>query len=419
MDLLIFKQKDYFFGDVAISGSKNSALALLTVFLLTNKMCVFSNVPQIDDVNILLEIFKSKGHYVLRVKDKVYLKRNDFTDAKYDKYTNMFRASYYLVGASLSFYRDVYINGIGGCNIGSRPIDYHIDSFKQMNISCNKNNNHLHFHLNEIKNTKIYLKQASVGTTINIILASTVSNSYIEIHNSSIEPEVIDLIDCLNKMNANIKVHKRVIKIYGVKSLSNANHKIISDRIEAGTFLALAALPNNKYINVTNVNYKHLKEYIKCLRKMNINIKIRKNEIRAKRNNILRPINIKTNPYPQFSTDLAPIISTILTFAKGRSKIQENIYLGRFSHVKQLNKLGAKIKKNNNQIIIYGVNEYKNAICTTYDLRCSAACLIAGINAAYNSFENVYIKNINPLFRGYEDIIGKLNSLGIICKIIN
>jgi len=416
MDLLIHKRDQEISGVIPISGAKNSAVAIIPAALLSSEKVILENIPHISDVETIVSIIDELGHFITFENNKVTIIRNNKKITRLSNKVRCLRGSYYFISVYLSLFNEVYIPQIGGCKLGDRPINYHFDALKELGVDIyTDTNNYTSYKCKKIKSKTITLPYQSVGTTINIILISVLSNETVIINNASIEPEVMDVCNFLNYLNANISVSDRTITIKGVSKLSGGTYKIISDRIEAGTYLALIALPKVSKITLTNINYNLLISYLNILQEIGFIIDVHDSNITIRKSNLLKPITIYTNPYPGFPTDLAPIITVILTQINGTSKLIETVFRERFSHVKELNKLGANISINNNTIIINGKTNFITGTVTAHDLRCAAALLLSGIA----SLGNVLIKDIDHLFRGYEDPIKKLQAIGVTCRIIN
>lgn len=424
MDLLIYEKTNEYSGEISVSGSKNSAVALIPACLLTEDEVLLKNIPNISDVKVLIKIIESLGHKTFFEKNTLKIKRSKNYLSIIDRDTDKLRGSYYFIGSYLGFHGKISIKESGGCNLGKRPINYHIDFFKKLGVNYSKDNNYLNFEIyNFIKNNKdIRLPFPSVGATINLILYSVLRKGKTVIHNIAIEPEVLCVCDLLKQMGAKIKVsHKKVI-IKGVERLHGTSFTNIYDRIEAATFMSLVNKKSLNELTINNVNYKHLKTEIFIYKKLGYHITTKNKSLIIKApNKYKRSINITTKPYPNFSTDNNPILTSLLISIPGTHTITETIYKERFSHVNELNKLGANISVKENKIIIkYSDLFFANSsncdtpILKAYDLRCSA-CLVIG---AINSGKRVIIKDIDYLFRGYENIISKLSSIGVNLKLL-
>lgn len=409
------------YGSLNISGAKNSALAILASLVLGKGICNISNIPNIDDVNIQIEILKKLGLNINNNNNIINVEGNVNIDNINDEilYSLMkkIRASYYFLGALLARYKYSKIVIPGGCNFGNdRPIDQHINNLKKLGATFHFKNDFIIAETSKqgLHGADIILKMASVGATINIILASVlIYNEKTTIYNAAKEPHVVDLIIFLNNMGAKIiGAGTNIIIIYGVKELIRINYKIIPDQIEAGTYM-IASMITNGNLKLNNISLK----YIDCIKKPLISIGAR---ITSNNNcinisnysNILNNYNITTGPYPEFPTDMQPQIVALLSIANGTSIIKEQVWNNRYKYVKELIKMGANISINSNIAIINGPKELKGSIVKAHDLRAGAAMIIAALGA--NGITEIY--NINNIERGYEDLVGKLISVGADIK---
>ena len=427
MDLLIYEKTNEYLGKVTISGAKNSAVALIPACLLTSDEIILNNIPNITDVLVLIKIIKALGHYASFEKNTLRIKRGKNYKNTIDTDTDKLRASYYFIGSYLGFHGNISIKESGGCNLGKRPVNYHIDNFKKLGVNYYEENDYFIFEKYDfIKNNKsIKLPFPSVGTTINLILYSVLKKGKTIISNIAIEPEVICVCNLLKQMGANLKIKSRKIIIKGVNKLHGTTFNNIPDRIEAATFMALVNKKSLNELTLNNINHKHLKTYISIYKQLGYKIIKHLNSItiQTPQKHTNKSINIVTKPYPGFSTDNNPILTSLLIVTPGTHTITETIYNQRFSHIHELNKLGANISYSNNIITIkYNelINNYYNNgnnklhILKAYDLRCSASLVVGAINSNCK----VLIKDIDYLFRGYEDIITKLLSLGIKVELL-
>lgn len=414
MDLIIHKQNNNYGGNVKISGAKNSAVAILPACLLTDKLCVVHNVPDIKDVRTIIAIMKEMGHFVMYSNNTIIIKRNNEMPLVFSDKVSLYRGSYYFIGSCLAYFQKISLKSCGGCDLGQRPINYHLDALSKLGVKI-KLDSYITCFGENMHNNTINLPFPSVGTTINILLLSSLIKGETIINNSAIEPEVIDVVNFLNKMGANITRNNSTFKIIGVDELNGCEHTIIPDRIEAGTYLALGAIPNINKITIFDACYEHLTSYIDILKQMGLKVKQIDNKIIVTKGNYFKSINIKSAPYPGFPSDLVPIITSILPFTDSVSTINETIFTNRFSHVNELRKLGLNINVDNNTIIINGNASYKGGICSSHDLRCSASLVIACIASG----EECIIKNIDTFFRGYENPLKKLRNLGINLNLID
>lgn len=404
------KLNEYKYNSIKISGSKNSSLPIIAASILCNEPLIIKNVPDITDVTTLITILKEMNYNINFKNNVVTVKPSDIKQSFFNnKKISKLRGSYYIIGALIGKYNSSNFSFLypGGCKLGKRPIDFHLKAFRDMGlIVYNKKNKII------IKGTKKEsthnLSFPSVGTTINIILASVKTSKTTIINNASIEPEVIDLINFLNSMKANIVINDRTITITGTPYLYSTSYTVMADRIEASTFLCLGALHNG--IKITNIKPDTLQDITSFLNSLGYKIKINKSSIILKPTNNIKPFNISLEPYPGFPTDLGPIFSVLATKSYGVSYIKEKVFKERNSHIFELQKINVDIIQDKGAIIINGSNKkiYHSKV-KAHDLRCGAALILAcSLSKQYS-----IIKNIENVFRGYENISSKLNSLGI------
>ncbi len=416
MDLIIHKQQNNYGGKIVISGAKNSAVAILPAALISNKLSVIHNIPDITDVKIIIDIMKEMGHFVLFSNNTVVIKRNNNCSTIFPDSVDKLRGSYYFIGAYANFLNKFTFKSCGGCDLGDRPIDYHLEAFKKLGASFITSDKGLLCDFSNMQSNAITLAYPSVGATINTILASVQVKGVTTIYNSAREPEVIDVCNFLVSMGASIKgIGTNTIIIRGSKNLDGTEYTIISDRIEAGTYLSLGSLPNVSKITVCNINPLYLNNFLTALKEIGLSIHTTDNSVCVSKNNSMRSHHTITGPYPEFSSDLAPILTVILSLCEGKSSITETVFSNRTSHIAELNKIGAHISIEGQKIIIEGKTKYTGGLMTSHDLRCSAALLLAGIASG----EETIIKNIDSLFRGYDSPIQKLQRIGILCNTIN
>lgn len=404
------KLRKYQFNTVTISGSKNSSLPIIAGSILCDEQVILNNVPDISDVHLLISILKNMGIDIVFKNNNVIYKPS-FVKQKYFNYNSIkkLRGSYYIMGALIGKTNDIHFSFLypGGCKFSTRPINYHLQAFKNMGIKIKANNKKINFKGNKHAATH-NLPFPSVGATINIILASSKIEATTYINNASIEPEVIDLCNFLISMGANIKISNRTITINGKKEFKKTNYEIMEDRIEAGTFLILGALHDG--IQINNVNPKNLEPLIDLLKQIGFNIKSEYNTITLyNKKESLLPFNLEINPFPSFPTDLGPLICVLASQINGISNIIDKVYKDRISHINELQKFNINITNYDNIITIKGINKINNCTACALDLRCGAALIIAA------SLSNEYsiITNVENILRGYEKLSEKLNSLGI------
>ena len=409
------KQTNNLNGVVKISGSKNAALAIVSAAIISKENIVLYNVPNIEDIRVLLEILNSIGVEVkyYKEKNKLFINaKNIINNVKTNLVTKL-RASYYLMGAIISRKKHMSINFPGGCNFVSRPIELHLKAFKLMNIEVEATN--------KIKLTrKRYISSVidfpviTVGGTVNAILASVLNTCETVITNAAIEPEVLDMINFLNKIGASIIVkNNREIHITGVKKLRGGSYKIMFDRIEAGSYLFLAASHPLSIVTITDVKPQLMSIVLTTLKQMGCKITIYKNKIKLESPTMLNGINLKVGPYPMFPTDLQPIVCASLIKANTKSIIEDLVYIGRNSHINELKKLSADINVCETKIVI-NPNELYGDIIKAHDLRCAFSLIIATSISKGMSI----IEDIDYIYRGYENIENKLRKLSVNIDVI-
>lgn len=404
-------------GTINISGAKNSAVALIPAAILCDEKVNITNVPNISDVDSLENILLHLNAKIERCDDKVFI---DCRKIKNNKITEdmsvKLRASYYFMGALLSKFKMVDMYFPGGCSIGSRPINLHLEGFKKMGASVIEEGNHFIIKAPELKGADIDLDFPSVGATINLMLAASRAKGKTTIKNAAKEPEIVNVADFLKKMGANIKgAGTDVIIINGVDHLHSASHEVIADRIEAGTYLIVGALLGNN-LTINNLNPEHIKPLIDKLKESGIPMEIDNKKILINTTEKRKCINITTEAYPGFPTDLQQPLATYLTQCDGISTITETIWENRFLNLPELGKMGAEfeIENDNRKAIIYGKKQLRGNDVIATDLRGGASVLIAGLVASGTT----YIEGIHHILRGYEGIIEKLQNVGAKIEII-
>ena len=403
-------------GQVRISGSKNASLPILAATLLSDKKIQLSNLPKVKDIETMISLLKS-----LDVKIK-YLKNNKSISIENNKKNKTF-VSYHLVktmragilalGPLLARYSKAKVSLPGGCAIGTRPIDIHLKAFSKLGVKYKIVQGYVHASAPKgLVGTKIKFPKISVGATENLIIAASLAKGQTVLSNCAIEPEIKDLVNFLNKMGCKINwIGKRTVKIIGVKNLNEVNHKIMPDRIEAGTYLIAAAITKGK-IDILGINPKIVKTEIDVLKKIGTKIKLKNNQITIEGKKKIKNINIKTAPYPGFPTDLQAQMMALLCKADKRSVISEKIFENRFMHVSELNRMGAKIKIKGNKAIIEGNIKFEGAELMATDLRASVSLILAALTSKSKS----RINRIYHLDRGYEQIEIKLKKIGAKIK---
>ncbi|MCF0134028.1 MAG: UDP-N-acetylglucosamine 1-carboxyvinyltransferase [Blautia sp.] len=397
-------------GEVEIGGAKNAALAILSASIMTDETVTIENLPDVRDINVLLEAIAGIGAVVQRI-DKSTVKINGSTigDLSVDyEYIKKIRASYYLLGALLGKYKKAIVPLPGGCNIGSRPIDQHIKGFKALGADVDIKNGAIVAKAENLRGNHIYLDVVSVGATINIILASAMAPGRTILENAAKEPHVVDVANFLNSMGANIKgAGTDVIRIKGVEKLHKTEYSIIPDQIEAGTFMFAAAATGGDVL-VKSVIPKHLEATSSKLEEIGCIVEEFDDAVRVCAPGKLHHTNVKTLPYPGYPTDMQPQIAVTLAISEGSSIVTESIFENRFKYADEIRRMGANIKVEGNSAIINGVGKLTGARVSAPDLRAGAALVIAGLSA-----EGITIvDDIVYIQRGYERFEEKLKSLG-------
>ena len=397
-------------GEVEIGGAKNAALAIIAAAIMTDETVIIDNLPDVRDINVLLEAMQEIGASVIRV-DRHTARINGGKIGAHSvdyEFIKKIRASYYLLGALLGKYKEASVPLPGGCNIGSRPIDQHIKGFEALGATVKIEGGFINAKAPNLHGAHIYLDMESVGATINIMMAAAMAEGNTVIENVAKEPHVVDVANFLNSMGANIKgAGTDVIRIKGVKRLHRTEYSIIPDQIEAGTFMFAAAATCGDVL-VKNIIPKHMEGASAKLMEMGCIIEEYDDAIRVIGRKPLKPTRVKTAPYPGFPTDMQPQIAATLVFANGTSTITESIFENRFKYVDELARMGANVKVEGNRAIVMGVEGLTGARVTAPDLRAGAALVIAGMAA-----EGITIvDDIHYVQRGYERFEEKLQGLG-------
>ncbi len=410
MEQYIIKGGNPLVGEVEIGGAKNAALAILAAAIMTNETVHIENLPDVNDVNVMLEAISGIGAMVQRI-DRHTVKINGGTildfNIEYD-YIKKIRASYYLLGALLGKYRRAEVALPGGCNIGSRPIDQHLKGFRALGADVDIEHGKIVAEAEHLRGTHLYFDVVSVGATINVMMAAAMADGLTIMENVAKEPHVVDVANFLNSMGANIRgAGTDVIRIRGVKSLHKSEYSIIPDQIEAGTFMFAAAATKGD-VTVMNVIPKHLDATISKLIDMGCEIEEFDDAVRVVAKGRLRSTQVKTLPYPGYPTDMQPQIGVALALAKGTSTITESIFENRFKYLDELARMGAIIKVEGNSATIEGVERFSGARVSAPDLRAGAALCIAGLAADGITI----VDDIVYIQRGYERFEEKLRSLG-------
>ena len=410
MDKLIIKGSPDLSGSISIKGSKNSALPIMVSSLLSKKSLKLTNIPKLEDIKNMSKLLKSFGAKIKSSEDSLDINCSKIINkvADYDIVRKM-RASILILGPLLARFGKAKISLPGGCAIGTRPIDIHLDGLKKLGANFTVENGYVVGRVNnQLIGNHIKLSFPSVGATENIMMAASTAKGKTIIENSAMEPEIADLADCLNKMGSKINIsNKGVIKIIGVNKLNTTKHNIMSDRIVAGTFV-IAAVMLNKEFEVKKIQSKHLGALTSALKEMGANVKLKENIIKILPTKKLNGIKIQTAPYPGFPTDLQAQMMALMSLAESNSQIKENIFENRFMHVPELNRLGAKIKVKKDMAYITGSRNFKGAQVMASDLRASVSLVLAALCAEGES----EINRVYHLDRGYEKIENTLGKLG-------
>ena len=410
MEQYVIKGGNPLVGEVEIGGAKNAALAILAAAIMTDETVTIENLPNVRDINVLLNAIEGIGARVERInKHKVKINGAFINDLSVDyEFIKKIRASYYLLGALLGKYKKAEVALPGGCDIGSRPIDLHIKGFRALGAEVDIQHGLISAHADALNGTHIYLDKVSVGATINIMMAASMAEGKTIIENAAKEPHVVDVANFLNSMGANIRgAGTDVIRIVGVEKLHKTEYSIIPDQIEAGTFMFAAAATKGD-VTVKNVIPKHLEATTAKLIEAGCEVEEFDDAVRVVSSKPLRHTQVTTLAYPGFPTDMQPQMAVVLGIAQGTSTVTESIFENRFKYVDELTRMGADIKVESNIAIINGVKNYTGARVSAPDLRAGAALVIAGLSAeGITTVDDIYF-----IERGYEDFDKKLQSLG-------
>ena len=414
MEQYIIKGGNPLVGEVEIGGAKNAALAILAAAIMTDETVLIDNLPDVNDINVMLEAIEGIGAMVERI-DRHTVKINGGTiidfNIDYD-YIKKIRASYYLLGAMLGKYKKAEVALPGGCNIGSRPIDQHLKGFRALGADVDIEHGKIVAEADVLKGTHLYFDVVSVGATINVMMTAAMADGMTIMENVAKEPHVVDVANFLNSMGANIRgAGTDVIKIRGVKTLHKTEYSIIPDQIEAGTFMFAAAATKGD-VTVTNVIPKHLDATISKLIDIGCEVEELDDAVRVVAKGRLKSTQVKTLPYPGYPTDMQPQIGVVLALASGTSTITESIFENRFKYLDELARMGANIKVEGNSATIEGVEKLSGARVSAPDLRAGAALCIAGLATDGITI----VDDIVYIQRGYERFEEKLRSLGGIIE---
>ena len=410
MEQYVIKGGNPLVGEVEIGGAKNAALAILAAAIMTDEAVHIENLPDVRDINVLLEAIKEIGATVDRIgptEVRIVGSTIGSISVEYE-YIKKIRASYYLLGALLGKYKNAEVPLPGGCNIGSRPIDLHLKGFRALGASVDIIHGAVVAKAEQLTGKHIFMDMVSVGATINIMMAAAMADGSTTIENAAKEPHVVDVANFLNSMGANIKgAGTDVIRIRGVEKLHGTSYSIIPDQIEAGTFMCAAAATGGDVL-VKNVIPKHLEATTAKLEEIGCQVEEFDDAVRVVANKRLTRTNVKTMPYPGYPTDMQPQFAVALALAEGTSIVTESIFENRFKYVDELARMGANIKVEGNTAIINGVTKLTGARVSAPDLRAGAALVIAGLAS-----EGItVIDDIVYIQRGYERCEEKLRTLG-------
>ena len=414
MEQYIIKGGSPLVGEVEIGGAKNAALAILAAGIMADETVMIENLPDVNDINVMLEAIEAIGATVQRVdRHTVYINGSGIRDfnIEYD-YIKKIRASYYLLGALLGKYKKAEVALPGGCNIGSRPIDQHLKGFRALGAEVYIESGKIVAETERLRGTHLYFDVVSVGATINVMMAAAMAEGTTIIENVAKEPHVVDVANFLNSMGANIRgAGTDVIKIKGVKKLHKTEYSIIPDQIEAGTFMFGAAITKGD-VTVLNVIPKHLEATIAKLIDIGCEVEEFDDAVRVVAKRRANSTQVKTLPYPGYPTDMQPQIGVALALANGTSIITESIFENRFKYLDELARMGANVKVESNSAVIHGVERLSGARVSAPDLRAGAALCLAGLAADGITV----VDDIVYIQRGYECFDEKLRSLGGIIE---
>jgi len=402
-------------GTIKISGAKNSAVALVPASLLAEDVVKIDNIPNISDIEALNEILKYLGAKVNRYEEIMEINPKTVENKEIpEDISKKLRASYYFMGAMLGKYKKATMYFPGGCSIGARPIDLHLKGFEALGAKVIIENNKYTIVADELIGTNIYLDFASVGATINIMLAATKAKGTTIIENAAKEPEIVNVATFLNQMGAKITgAGTSEIKIKGVEKLKGCYSEVIPDRIEAGTYIIAGALIGDN-LKIDNIIPEHIESLLLKLKEMKVKMKIGKDHIYISKIEKMKNINLQTQVFPGFPTDLQQPMTTLLTQCTGLSILEENIYENRFQNVEYLNQMGASIRIDNKLLLIDGPTKLVGKEVKATDLRAGACLVLSGLIAEGSTT----ITDVGHILRGYENIIEKLSSLGAKISLI-
>ncbi len=409
-DRLIIQGGKPLFGDVKISGAKNAVLPLISVSLLFDKSFTLKNVPDLADTRLMIKLINALGVMTKFYNGVVDFHGNPQNIEAPKELVSKMRASILVLAPLLAKRHNALIPLPGGCEIGERPINFHIDALNQLGAEINFYNGFLRATLPQRKfiGNDIKFPQISVGATECAIMGATLAIGKTKIYNAAKEPEIVDLGNCLNSAGAKIKgLGTDVIEIEGVSKLNPTTYSVIPDRIEAGSFAIIAGITRGE-LNLLNSNPKDLKAFFKKLQQTNVKVQVYNNTVKVKGVNEINSVNIQTEPHPGFPTDLQAQFMSLMCIANGKSVIEENIFENRFMHIPELSKMKASIKIDGNKALVNGLKQLQGASVKATDLRASMSLIAAGLNANGESIVN----DLSHLKRGYENFEEKLFNIG-------
>ena len=401
-------------GTIRVSGAKNATVAIIPAAILADEEVTICNVPEITDTDALCDILHDLNVEFTRASGSLVINPKNMVNTEIaEEHSKKLRASYYFMGALLGKYHKVSMFFPGGCSIGARPIDLHLKGFEALGAVVTKDKSKYTVEAKELKGANIYLDIASVGATINIMLAAVLAKGKTIIDNAAKEPEIVNVATFLNNMGAKITgAGTSRITIEGVESLHKCFHEIIPDRIEAGTYIIMGALCG-KNLKIDNLIPEHLEALLSKLEEIGIDLEVGQDYVIVSKGTNLKPTNIKTAVYPGFPTDLQQPLTVLLTQCNGKSKLTETIWENRFMHINYLNMMGSDITVKNQTATIIGPTELKGHQVVATDLRAGAAMVAAGLAASGKTT----VTNVEHILRGYEQIIEKLTSVGAKLKL--
>ncbi len=396
-------------GTIRISGAKNATVALIPAAILTDEEATICNIPEITDTEALCDILKELNVGVKRASESIIINPQDMENKEIgEKFSKKLRASYYFMGALLGKYKKAVMYFPGGCSIGARPIDLHLKGFEALGAKVTNEGNKYTVEAEELKGANIYLDIASVGATINIMLAAVKAKGKTVIDNAAKEPEIVNIATFLNNMGAKISgAGTSTIKIVGVNHLGKCFHEVIPDRIEAGTYVIIGALCGNP-LKIDNVIPEHIEALLSKLEEAGVALEVGTDYVLVQKQNNYKAVDIKTAVYPGFATDLQQPFTVLQTQSTGKSKTTETIWENRFMHIPYLRALGSNISVKNQTATIIGPSKLIGCEVVATDLRAGAAMVAAGLKAEGKTI----ITNVEHILRGYENIVEKLTEVG-------